>query len=150
MRLPRHPAARLAVLGLTGLIVIQLLPVWLLQTNPPVSAEPAWDSPETRALAQRACFDCHSNETVWPWYSKVAPASWLVTRDVLSGRSRLNFSEWAVHAGHEHGEDAGEAVTSGEMPPALYVVMHPAADLTPAERQLLAAGLQHTFGGEDE
>jgi cytochrome c551/c552 len=148
MRLPRHSLARLAVLGLALLVVIQLLPVWLFQTDPPVAAEPAWDSPETRALAQRACFDCHSNETVWPWYSKVAPVSWLVTRDVLGGRAHLNFSEWEVHAGHEHGEDAGELVTSGEMPPASYVVMHPQADLSPAERQQLAAGLQQTIGGE--
>ena len=150
MRLPRHPAARLAVFSLAGLVAIQLLPVWLLQTNPPVAAEPAWDSPEPRALAQRACIDCHSNETLWPWYSKVAPASWLVTRDVVSGRARLNFSEWGGHGGREHGAEAGEAVTSGEMPPALYVVMHPAADLTPAERQRLAASLRLTLGGEGE
>ncbi|MBL8058704.1 MAG: heme-binding domain-containing protein [Anaerolineales bacterium] len=150
MRLPRHPVVRLAVFGLAGLLVIQLVPVWLLQTNPPVAAEPAWDSPATRALAQRACFDCHSNETVWPWYSKVAPAAWLVTRDVLGGRAQLNFSEWAVHAGHNHADEAGELVTSGEMPLPLYVVMHPQADLTPAERQQLADGLLRTFGGDSD
>lgn len=150
MRLPRHPAARLAVFGLAGLLIIQLLPIWLVQTNPPAAVEPAWDSPETRALAQRACFDCHSNETVWPWYSKVAPISWLVTRDVLSGRSQLNFSDWTAHAGHDHAEEAGELVTSGEMPLPIYVVMHPEADLTLAERQQLAAGLRRTFGGEGD
>ena len=59
--------------------LIQLVPVQ--RTNPPVVAEPPWDSPETRALAVRACFDCHSNETVWPWYAYVAPVSWLVAHD---------------------------------------------------------------------
>jgi|KBSSwiStaDraftv2_1062776.scaffolds.fasta_scaffold2015676_1 Haem-binding domain len=77
------------------LLLIQLVPVWLFQTNPPVVAEPAWDSPQTRALAQRACFDCHSNETQWPLYSRIAPVSWLITSDVIRGR-RLNFSTWGV------------------------------------------------------
>lgn len=62
-------------------------------SNPPVVAEPKWDAPQTRSLAARACFDCHSNETVWPWYSNFAPISWLVQRDVDEGRRALNFSE---------------------------------------------------------
>ena len=53
--------------------------------NPPVGAEPSWDSPETRALARQACFDCHSNETEWPAYSTVAPVSWLIQHDVSEG-----------------------------------------------------------------
>ena len=88
---------RRKVLGAIGaaivvFLLIQLIPV--KRTNPPVLSEPNWDSPETRALAKVACFDCHSNETVWPWFTKIAPASWLVYRDVTSGRRRLNFSEW--------------------------------------------------------
>ncbi|MBI5081140.1 MAG: heme-binding domain-containing protein [Chloroflexi bacterium] len=67
-----------AVLLVAVVIGMQLVPVWLLKTNPPVTAEPKWDSEQTRALAKRACFDCHSNETVWPWYSNVAPVSWLI------------------------------------------------------------------------
>ena len=65
-------------------------------TNPPVIAEPQWDSPQTRELASRACFDCLSNETVWPWYSYFPPASNMVLRDVVEGRRRLNFSEWGT------------------------------------------------------
>mgnify|MGYP001580179689 FL=1 len=72
-------------------LLMQLLPVWLLKTNPPVAAEPKWDSEQTRALTKRACFDCHSNETVWPWYSNVAPASWLIIFDTQRGRNELNF-----------------------------------------------------------
>ena len=77
-----------------ALLAIQLAPYGRDHTNPPARREPAWDSPQTRSLAARACFDCHSNETVWPWYSNVAPFSWLVQRDVDKGRKDLNFSEW--------------------------------------------------------
>lgn len=151
LKLPRQPLARLALLAVGLLVVIQLIPVWLAQTNPPVAAEPAWDSPETRALAQRACFDCHSNETVWPWYSKVAPVSWLVTRDVMGGRSHMNLSEWGVtqtakpRRDEDAGESAAEVVRSGEMPLPFYITMHPPADLTEAEREQLAQGLLKTL-----
>ena len=77
-----------------GFVLIQLLPIGKDYTNPPVVQEPAWDSPQTRELAMAACGDCHSNETTWPAYSKIAPISWLVARDVEEGRSKLNFSEW--------------------------------------------------------
>src|SRR5215831_3235209 len=86
-----------------ALVLIQLIPFGREHTNPPVTQEPAWDSPGTRELAKRACFDCHSNETVWPWYSRVAPVSWLTQRDVNGGRRHVNFSEWNKpqrHAGH--------------------------------------------------
>ncbi len=132
-------------------LAIQLIPVWLLQSNPPVVAEPKWDSPQTRDLAKRACFDCHSNETVWPLYSRAAPISWLVTLDTVRGRNRLNFSEWGV-AGVQRGEgregggrgggEVGRVITRGSMPPALYLLTHPAAQLTDAEKQQLIDGLQ--------
>ncbi|HZY42825.1 MAG TPA: heme-binding domain-containing protein [Anaerolineae bacterium] len=96
---------RLVLILVAVLIVIQIPPLFF-QTNPPVVAEPNWDNPQTRALAQRACFDCHSNETVWPWYSRIAPPSWLITFDVFRGRRNLNFSEWGVARGGE-GEEGG-------------------------------------------
>lgn len=135
-----------------GFILIQLIPVWALQTNPAVVAEPKWDSPETRALAKRACFDCHSNETVWPWYSRVAPISWLVTFDTVRGRRELNFSEWGVVRGEgeggEGGEEVGEVIERGEMPPSNYLTLHPDAKLTEAEKQQLIQGLQASLGTE--
>ena len=82
----------LVVLGIFALI--QAVPYGRSHTNPPVTAEAPWDSARTRELAVRACYDCHSNETTWPWYSNVAPMSWLVQRDVDEGRGVLNFSEW--------------------------------------------------------
>jgi len=129
-------------------LALQLIPVWLLQTNPPVVAEPAWDSPQTRALAKRACFDCHSNETVWSWYTRIAPVSWLTTLDVLRGRRNFNFSEWGAARGGEGGEggrgggETGETILEGRMPPASYLLTHPAAKLTEAEKQLLIQGLE--------
>ena len=75
------------------LLAIQFVPYGRAHTNPPVTAEPAWDSAETRELARRACFDCHSNETAWPSYTSISPASWLAQRHVNEGRRELNFSE---------------------------------------------------------
>ena len=75
-------------------LLIQLIPLPGRGNNPPVVAEPKWDSPQTAALVKRACYDCHSNQTVWPWYARIAPASWLIQRDVATGHTGLNFSEW--------------------------------------------------------
>jgi cytochrome c551/c552 len=133
----------LSVLALVVVFVlIQLIPVH--KTNPPIVSEPTWDSPQTRALAKDACFDCHSNETVWPWYSKIAPSSWLLVRDVDEGRRRLNFSEWGQGEA-EIGEIAN-VVNEGEMPPWYFTLMHPKAKLSDSEKQMLISGLSATFG----
>ena len=124
-------------------VLAQLIPLPLRGHNPAVVAEPKWDSPQTRELAKRACFDCHSNETVWPWYSYVAPVSWLLYRDVTEGRSNLNFSEWTQ--AQPAGLEASEQILSGEMPPAIYLPLHPSARLTPAEKQQLATGLTNSL-----
>lgn len=138
------------LLYLVGLIVvlavlIQLFPYGRDHTNPPVVQEPNWDSPRTRELAVRACFDCHSNETVWPWYSNIAPISWIVYRDVLEGREQMNFSDWGNRRG-EGGEpgEAGEAILNGQMPPSYYILLHPDANLSDAEKQELIQGLLKT------
>jgi hypothetical protein len=82
--------------GLVALLVaIQLVPYGRAHRNPPVGAEPAWDSPRTRDLAERACFACHGNTTTWPWYSTIAPVSWYVQRDVNEGRSK-RMAHWTV------------------------------------------------------
>jgi hypothetical protein len=130
----------LVVLGL----LIQLIPLPGRGSNPAVVSEPKWDSPQTRALVKRACFDCHSNETVWPWYSYVAPVSWLVYGDTMQGRSRLNFSEWNTGFPRSAGEITG-MIQEGEMPPAVYLPMHPSAQLTAAEKQQLITGLTNSL-----
>jgi mono/diheme cytochrome c family protein len=144
--------ARLKPWLVGGLIVvavvfigIQFVPYGRAHDNPAVVAEPAWDSPETRALAVRACFSCHSNETEWPWYSNIAPMSWMVQRDVDEGRASLNFSEW--HLPQEEADESAETVRDGEMPPRIYQLTR--ARLSDEELDRLATGLAATLGDDD-
>jgi heme-binding protein len=129
------------------LVAIQLVPYGRRHTNPPARVEPQWDAPVTRALAVRACYDCHSNETIWPWYSRVAPMSWLAQRDVDEGRRKVNFSEW--DRSQKEAPESAKAVRKGEMPPWFYVALHPDARLTAEETQALIAGLEATLGRKD-
>ncbi|RIH84602.1 Heme-binding domain protein [Meiothermus luteus] len=141
----------LAILGFGALLVgvaIQMVPYGRNHSNPPVLAEPPWDSPKTREMFMAACGDCHSNQTRWPWYSHIAPISWLVQYDVEKGREKLNVSEWGRRK--NEGEEVVEAVLEGYMPPGLYTLMHPEARFTREELQAFLAGLRATFGGEDE
>jgi len=124
-------------------VLIQAVPYGRNHSNPPVTKEPAWDSAATRQLAEQACFDCHSNLTSWKWYTNVAPVSWLTQRDVDGGRSSLNFSEWDKP--QDGAGDAVEAARSGSMPPWVYPLMHPKANLNAMQRLQLAKGLAATF-----
>ena len=136
----------IGILFLSGLVLfglIQLVPYGRDHTNPPVVREPAWDA-QTRALAQRACFDCHSNETVWPWYSNLNPVAWMLQDHVNEGREALNFSEW--NRGFDDVDEIGEVIREGEMPLANYLALHPEARLTPQEKELLIQGLMATVG----
>lgn len=136
-------AALLVVVGFT--ILIQFVPVPSLRHDPPVLAQPSWNSPLTRSLAVRACYDCHSNRTRWPWYSRIAPVSWLVAHHVAEGRAALDFSATSVTGAAA--DRAARAVRSGRMPPLYYSWLHPTARLTAHERQTLADGLVASFGG---
>jgi hypothetical protein len=138
----KRAAAILFLVGVVLLLAIQLIPYGHDHTNPKVVREPPWDSPATRATAVIACFDCHSNQTVWPWYSNIAPASWLIQRDVDEGRNHLNFSDWVAGQGHA---SAGK-VSSGQMPPFQYLLAHPEARLSEADKAAFIEGLIATFG----
>ncbi|MFN0246818.1 MAG: heme-binding domain-containing protein [Kofleriaceae bacterium] len=127
----------LVVLGL--FLVAQVVPYGRDHSNPPTVEEPTWNSPMTRALVDRACFDCHSNQTRWPLYSHVAPISWLVQSHVDEGRQVLNFSEW--NRSNPEAHEAAESVREREMPPRSYLLLHPEARLTDAEIEQLARGL---------
>ena len=126
-------------------VLIQFIPYGRDHANPAVVAEPQWDTPQTRALFMRACGDCHSNETKWPWYSHVAPVSWLVAHDVEEGRENLNTSTWGRQKRNK-GYDAAEEVEEGDMPPFFYLPAHPEAQLDDAEKQQFISGLKATFG----
>ena len=143
----KRPALSRLLYLLGGLLVaIQLVPYGWNHANPAVVAEPKWDAPRTRELFFRACADCHSNETKWPLYSRVAPVSWLVYKDVQEGREHLNISEW--NRPQKDADEASEKVQEGEMPLPIYSPLHPEARLSPAEKAELVAGLAATFGTE--
>jgi hypothetical protein len=149
----RLAPGRMAFSGVVGLLAvglaIQLIPFGWDRSNPPVTAEPNWDSPETRELVVRACFGCHSNEVDYPWYSRVAPMSWAVQLHVDEGRSEVNYSEWDKP--QKEADESAETVIEGEMPPPYYTrFAHPEARLSDAELQRLIDGLEATFGSEDD
>jgi len=127
------------------LVLIQFVPFGKNHSNPPVTSEPAWDSPETAQLFARACGDCHSHKTVWPWYSNYAPISWLVANDVYEGREHFNVSMWNTQKRNK-GKEAAEAIEEGEMPPWFYLIPHPEAKLSDQETAALIKGLEKTFG----
>jgi hypothetical protein len=129
------------------LVAIQLVPYGRNHTNPPHGQPVAWDSPRTLELARRACFDCHSNDTRWPWYASIAPLSWRIQTHVMEGREALNFTAFDSlnDKVRESAGEAAETVTKSEMPPADYGFAHPEAQLTMAERRELVSGLQAMF-----
>lgn len=140
---PRR-ALRLAGLGaLAVLLLIQLVPYGHAHSNPPVTLAAKWPPGPGRQIAEAGCYDCHSNLTNWRWYSKVAPASWLVQHDVEEGRGALNFSEWDKPQ-PDDGE-LTEKVSSGEMPPLQYKLMHGSARLSVKEKEQLVAAITHLY-----
>jgi len=119
----------------------QVIPYGRNHVNPPVVREPQWNDPQTLALAKRVCFDCHSNETVWPWYTNIAPVSWLIQRDVDEGRRALNFSDWQGGNSRRVAE-IPRVIQRGSMPPIQYTLIHQNAILSSTEKQQLIDGLQ--------
>ena len=140
-------------LALTGILVltfltIQLIPYGHNHTNPAIVAEPNWNNAQTQKLFMTACGDCHSNETFWPWYSNLAPVSWMVQHDVEEGRTKLNVSNWGQS--ENEADEAAETMQEGEMPPPIFLMVHPEARLSTTEQQVLIRGLLTTFGSEHE
>lgn len=134
-------------MGVVGFVMLQVIafsaPAFA-RTNPPVTYEIEWDSPETEQLVRDACFDCHSHETVWPWYSYVVPTGLIVPHHVNEGRELLNFS---TGEGREfEAEHMIEHVENRSMPLPPYPAMHPEAQLDDAEIQQIIAGIMATFG----
>lgn len=119
------------------LIAIQFIPV--SRTNPPVTAE--LDAPmEVISVFKKSCYDCHSNETEWPWYSNIAPVSWLVSSDVKDGRSHLNFSKWGDFSRKDivkMKEEIWEEIERGKMPLDKYIFMHPEAEIDQEKKDLI-------------
>lgn len=128
---------------------IQFIPYGKNHTNPSIISEPTWDSPRTKELFDNACADCHSHQTKYPWYSNVAPVSWLLARDIEEGREHFNVSAWGAQKKNE-GKKAAKEVQEGEMPLWFYLPTHPEAQLSDAQKQELISGLEKTFGKEEK
>jgi len=125
------------LLLLSAFVGIQFINVE--RTNPPVTKE-LQASPEVKSILKNACYDCHSNETVWPWYSKVAPVSFLIADHVNEGRRHLNFSTWGdmyTPKQKEYKKEIWREIESGNMPISNYTILHPKAKLKPEELLLI-------------
>jgi hypothetical protein len=121
-------------------VVIQVVPFGRDHTNPPVTADAPWATAADRRLAVAACYDCHSNETQWRWYTSVAPVSWWTASHVDEGREILNFSRWDQP--QRETDDLAESVSEKSMPPAEYTIAHAGARLSASERDRLVKALQ--------
>ena len=129
---------------LAGLALIAIATVMRAQFRQPGAVPDPADSLSARTMVpppvmstlRRACFDCHSNETHWPWYSNLPVASWLLERDVEAARGQLNFSRWAQYNPFERAsllDKACELAGAGKMPLPRYLMLHHDARLSPAD-----------------
>ena len=134
---------RVLLAGIAVFVLVQFIPV--TGANPPADPAQAISTSvsvpsDVAAILARACQDCHSHQTTWPWYSRVAPVSWLVINDVTEGRRELNFSEWGRYNAKRQDrklKEICEQVERGKMPMPIYTVMHPDAKLTASDRKAL-------------
>jgi len=137
---------RIVVVGFVVFIAIQFIPV--ARTNPPITGDiPA--PPEIKTLLRNSCYDCHSQETVWPWYCHVAPVSWLVAGDVHKARKTVNFSTWTEYSPAKQSvllDVAAEEITGRDMPPLPYTWMHRAARLSDPQIETLTAWMKKQTG----
>ena len=129
---------RIAIIVIIVILIgIQFVPV--SKTNPPVTGEikaPA----EVMEILRTSCYDCHSNESEWPWYSNIAPVSWLVVNDVNEGREHMNFSGWQSYSEEDKAEDIEEVweeIEEGEMPLWFYLPLHPEARLSDDQKETI-------------
>lgn len=136
--------------GGIGVLAAALLIAQFIQperVNPPADPSASFEavaapSREVAAAIGRSCRDCHSNQTSWPWYSRVSPVSWLIAGDVKEGRAKLNFSQWNIYSPEMTRIKLGEIcdeVKKGKMPPAYYLPMHPETKVKPAEVSAICA-----------
>jgi hypothetical protein len=128
---------RAGVILVLAPIGIQFVPIE--RTNPPVESDvPA--PAELKAVLRRSCYDCHSNETRWPWYARVAPVSWLIANDVKEGRREVNFSVWNQYGGNRKArklKEIVEQVEQNKMPQWYYVIMHPEVKLSGSDKEMI-------------
>jgi hypothetical protein len=134
------------ILGLVVLLVLIQF-IRIDKTNPPVDKSIDFitltqPSAEVKGILLTSCYDCHSNETTYPWYTNIAPVSWWLKHHINEGREHLNFSQWGSYTEkrQQHKlEECIEEVHEGEMPLSNYTLMHKEATLSPAQQEQLNA-----------
>ena len=133
----RKPLRVILIIFVLAIVVAQFVPV--TRDNPPVGAD--FDGAvAVEQVLKKSCYDCHSNETIWPWYSYVAPASWLVASDVSEARKKLDLSDWGLMPSEKQArvaEAVWEEVAKGDMPLSQYLLMHSDAKPTDADKAVL-------------
>jgi Haem-binding domain len=151
----RHKMARkiltTAAIAIFGCLVIAQFKT-IQRTNPPLEGDLA-APPQINMLLRRACYDCHSNETRWPWYTYIAPVSWLIAHDVERGRQELNFSEWESYYAATRRRKLqwmDRALREENMPPWTYRVLHPGAGLTPQDLTVLEQWIEAEINNQAE
>lgn len=140
--------AKIGIIVFAVLVVIQFVPV---QRGNPPPASPLVLDPSVDEIIRRACYDCHSHETQWRWYGRIAPVSWLLAHDVKEGREHLNFSTWGTLPPEKQKRriaEIGEEVREGAMPPSLYAFVHRGAKLTPPEKEKIEAWVRSQAKGQ--
>ena len=133
----RRWAKRIGLGAAIVAVASQLIPV--SRRNPPVERSKTIYAAETvpppvKEVLERSCSNCHSNETSWPWYSYIAPASWIVASDVHDGRKKMNFSEWGTYPPQRKEQkldEICEQITNGDMPDREYTLVHRGSRITP-------------------
>ncbi len=129
----------LIIIGI--LLLIQIIPI--NRTNPKVTSE-IIVSPQVGEILKRSCYDCHSNESTWPWYSYIAPVSWLIVGHVKEGRGKLNFSTWDkydVNKQRRMLDEIGEEIKNNDMPLSSYLIMHKKANLSETDKAVIIGWL---------
>ena len=149
----------IVLLILVGMfLILQIIPSGMPE-NEPVEGEGLFElvnvPAETEALLRTSCYDCHSQEASFPWYSHVAPVSWLVARDINIGRENLDFSHWGKLSKREclgALNEMSEEIENVSMPMPIYITMHPEADLSAEQRETIMQwtedAAEELFGGE--
>jgi hypothetical protein len=135
-------------IGAVVLLALMILPQFIPVTrdNPPVGGD-FDERQDVRRILRHICYNCHSNETSWPWYSSVAPISWLIAHDVSAAREHLNFSDWKSMPTDDQAlakKEIWQEIERGDMPPGRYVLMHSDAKLSETDKSVIriwAAGL---------
>lgn len=146
--MPRSTARKIllgAAIFAALFVAVQFVPVD--RSNPPVQADVAAPA-RVKEILRRSCYDCHSNETRWPWYSRIAPVSWWVANHVEEGRADLNFSHWPLFDMEARGHflrDIEKQLVDGSMPPGGYVLGHREARLGDGDREILLEWAREGF-----